>query len=96
LIASSWISSAQYGQRFMTGAYQSSRRGIQPYQAAEKVHLLCSRSSEILTYDPVRSGFLLPAALQLELFEQPACFTEFFSTLLFRLMSVLTSTLLGL
>ena len=31
---------------------------------------------------PVRSGFLLPAALQLELFEQPASFTEFFSTLL--------------
>jgi hypothetical protein len=29
LIASSWISSAQYGQRFMVGAYQSSRRGIQ-------------------------------------------------------------------
>jgi hypothetical protein len=40
-------------------------------QAAEKVHLRRSRSSEILTYDPVRSGFLLPAALHLELFEQP-------------------------
>ena len=61
-------------------------------QAAEKVHLLRSRSSEILTYDrnppgmlrtsrslPVRSGFLLPAALHLELFEQPAGFTEFFA-----------------
>jgi hypothetical protein len=62
------------------------------------LHLRCradSRSSEILTYDrnppgmlrtsrnlPVRSGFLLPAALHLELFEQPAGFTEFFSTLL--------------
>ena len=53
-------------------------------QAAEKVHLLRSRSSEILTYDPVRSGFLLPAALHLELFEQPAGFTGSFSTLLGR------------
>jgi hypothetical protein len=31
---------------------------------------------------PVRSGFLLPAALHLELFEQPASFTEFFNTLI--------------
>src|SRR5574341_471249 len=31
-----------------------------------------SRSSEILTYDSVRSGFLLPAALQPEFFEQSA------------------------
>ena len=57
-------------------------------QAAEKVHLLRARSSEIaaprtdrvLTYDPVRSGFLLPAALQLELFEPPVRFIEFFSS----------------
>jgi len=49
-------------------------------QAAEKVHLLRSRSSEILTYDPVRSGFLLPAALHMELFEPPARFIEFFSS----------------
>jgi hypothetical protein len=48
-------------------------------EAAEKVHLRRSRSSEILTYEPVRSGFLLPAALQLELFEQPAYCTKFFS-----------------
>jgi len=57
------------------------------------LHLRCradSRSSEIaaprtdrvLTYDPVRSGFLLPAALHLELVEQPAGLTELFSTLL--------------
>jgi hypothetical protein len=43
-----------------------------------------SRSSEILTYDPVRSGLLLPAALHLELFEQPAGVPEFFSTRLER------------
>ncbi|HET8759998.1 MAG TPA: hypothetical protein VFN94_02970, partial [Nitrospiria bacterium] len=49
----------------------------QLWQAAEKAHLLRSRSSELLTYDPVRSGFLLPAALRLELFEQPASFSVF-------------------
>src|SRR5574341_464527 len=44
---------------------------------AEKVHPLRARSSEILTYDPVRSGFLLAAALRLELFEQPVSDCEF-------------------
>jgi len=44
-------------------------------QVAEKVHLLRSWSSEILTYNTVRSGFLLPAALHLELFEQPVGFS---------------------
>jgi hypothetical protein len=31
-----------------------------------------SRSSAILTYDPVRCGCFLPAAVHSELFEQPA------------------------
>src|SRR5574341_415160 len=51
---------------------------------AEKVHPLRARSSEILTYDPVRSGFLLAAALRLELFEQPASLCGFSSTLVVR------------
>jgi hypothetical protein len=38
------------------------------------------RLRQILTYDPVRSGFFLPAALQLELFERPAVLTDFFSS----------------
>jgi hypothetical protein len=37
------------------------------------------KASRTNQYAPV---FLLPAALQLEFFEQPACFTEFFSILL--------------
>jgi len=40
------------------------------------------RLRQLLTYDPVRSGFLLPAALHLELFEQPAGFTESYNILL--------------